>query len=428
MTRKNKNNKATPASKGVKALRAELQKLKLSHKQKPRKNTPFSDAGEHLGGMFGFKDLGKGIGGVIGRILGSGDYMTNFDTVQSNALTSQVPAFGGESTIITHREYLKDVYSADSLDGLSTAFNIEAFRLNPTNDEAFPWLSTIAQNFEEYTILGMVFEFKSMSGMSVASPNTSLGSVILATQYDPTKPAFASKQQMENYFFCQSTVPSNSMLHAVECKSGSAPLRSLYTSGGQNIDPRFVDYGVTYLATVGMPGQKINLGELWVSYKIELKKPRLGVLSFNAGSASKSCRFGADDTTPLGSAYIPNGGPAGTLSVTITPTTITINEVAKGNRFSIQIVWYKSTGGVGFTYPTTIYTNGRTVTSQWQNKTVNLMQVFNTTNPGVAAMSFTAEVTGEDDKMVLTFGTAGVIWDAAFCDVLIVALDPTAVI
>lgn len=275
--RRNKQ-KATPASKGVKALRAELQQLKLSRqpRQRAARNTPFSDAGAHLGGMFGFKDLGKGIGGVIGRILGSGDYMTNFSSVQNNALTSKVPSFGGESTIITHREYLKDVISSPTMIvGGASAFKIDAFRLNPTNDELFPWLATIAQNFEEYSILGMIFEFKSMSGQSVASTNTALGSVILTTQYDPTKPAFTSKQQMENYFFSQSTVPSNSMLHAIECKSGSAPLRSLYTSGGTSIDPRFVDYGTTYLATVGLPAASINLGELWVSYKIELKKPRL---------------------------------------------------------------------------------------------------------------------------------------------------------
>jgi len=148
----------------------------------------------------------------------------------------------------------------------------------------------------------MIFEFKTTSGASVASTNTSLGTVILATQYDPTKPTFVNKQEMENHFFAQSTVPSNSVLHAIECKKGEAPLQRLYISDvtDPTYDPRFSDYGNFSIATVGQPGASVNLGELWVSYKLSLHKPKLNLYAGGVGYSGKSSRSTCTPAAPFG--------------------------------------------------------------------------------------------------------------------------------
>jgi hypothetical protein len=359
--RKNKQKKTMRSKQGMNmaSLKREINKIK----NKPSKPTPFSDVGSHLGNMLGFKDLGRGIGGVIGRIFGSGDYTTNFDTVRGNALaTDQVPAFGGESTIITHREYVKDIISS-SVSGL---FKIEAFRLNPTNDELFPWLSTIAQNYEEYSFLGVVFEFKSMSGHSVASTNTQLGSVFVATQYDPLKPAFTNKIAMENYFFSQSTVPSQSILHAIECKPDSAPIRTLYTSGATTGDKRFEDFGTTYVASQGLPGTNVNMGELWVTYKVALKKPRLSQLAYNAGESMVTLHTEYNTSNPLGQYQSTKYGVLSN-KIGITGTDITIREVAIRNTFLVNLMWSGDgfTTGAGNT-PTLFVTNGVILTNDYR--------------------------------------------------------------
>lgn len=418
MTRKNKiKTKRAPAQKGFTQLKKELEQIKKT--MKPRKaNTPFADVGGHLGNLLGFKDIGSGIGSVIGRIFGSGDYQTNFSSVRHNDLTSPVPAFGGESTIITHREYIKDIVSSSS----AGAFSIETFRINPTNDELFPWLAQIATCFEEYTIHGMVFEFKSMSGQSVASTNTALGSVIVATQYDPTKLAFTSKQQMENYYFAQSTVPSQSVLHAIECKSGSAPLRSLYTSGGAAFDPRFVDYGNTYVASVGLPGTNVNIGELWVSYKIELKKPRLSVYTGFAGASFKSARNNAVTATPLGTTV---DYARGTLNCTVGSNALVINEVAKGNIFSVTFMW-SNPSTVTFTRPTASLTNCLLLPGQFVDDTQDYFDAGATASSARLSATYLFEVTGERDTMTVSL-SGGALPANTVLDIQIIAFDPTAV-
>ena len=128
---------------------------------------------------------------------------------------------------------------------------------------------------------GLVYEYKSMSSDAVMSSGASsaLGTVVFATQYNSLDKPFEDKRTMENYEFANSTKPSVSMLHPVECKRSQTPVDVLYvrteelTSG----DIRMYDLGTFSYATQGMqnaaPGQVI--GELWCSFEIEFFKPKL---------------------------------------------------------------------------------------------------------------------------------------------------------
>lgn len=406
MTKK-KNNKQSRAFKMAKMM-AEVNKIKNARKpSKPRPPpTPFSDVGQHIGSMFGFKDFGRGIGGVIGRILGSGDYTTNFDSVRNNALTSPVPAFGMEDTVITHREYVKDIISSSTPGN----FKIESFRINPVNDELFQWLGPIANCFEEYTIMGMIFEFKTTSGQSVASTNTSLGTVIIATQYDPLKPAFNNKQQMENYFFAQSTVPSQSMLHAIECKEGSAPLKKLYTTttGG---DVRFQDFGSTYVATQGLPGASVNTGELWVSYKIKLSKPRLSLFSGNAGSSTWYQGITVSSANPLGAINFSRGS----LGATIFPTSIFVEGININQVFMISFIWSGS-GPVVPVLPAFTYTH---CTVLFSDASVSTGLTID------CSLTVVVQANSELDSFLITLGSAGTLPTGANnVNVIVTAIEP----
>lgn len=255
-------------------------------KPKTRKGPgPMENLGTALGylggGILGAPGVGSQIGKYAGRavgwITGTGDYITNYGDVSQNACIT--PNFSGSDfTIISRKEYLGDIISG-TLVGSATGFNVQSYPLNPAQTTAFPWLASIASNYEQYDILGMVYEFKSTSG-DATGINTSLGSVIMATQYDPTKPIFQSKLEMEDYFFSTTCKPSSSMLHAIECKNSLSPTSGmLYTRSGSlsGTDLRWTDFGKFSIATQGMPNAGTNLGELWVSYKIKLMKPRLPI-------------------------------------------------------------------------------------------------------------------------------------------------------
>lgn len=228
----------------------------------------------------------------LSSIWGSGDYRTNFGTT--------IPAFPATTTVITHREFLQDITTASN----AGQFKIDSFSLNPGIPTSYPWLSAIANNYEEYEISGMVYEFKTTSGTSVASTNTALGTVILTTQYDPTKAVFTDKQEMENYEFSQSGAPYENILHAVEAKKSLSPVKLLYVRDGSSSisgnDLRWTDFGRFSIATVGMQGSGVNIGELWVSYKIILRKPRLPAGGPNSVDQAKLSRAFTSATNPLG--------------------------------------------------------------------------------------------------------------------------------
>ncbi|ANC51559.1 putative capsid protein [Chamois faeces associated circular DNA virus 1] len=180
------------------------------------------------------------------------------------------PAGDDGGVLIQHREYLCDVISTGS------AFAIQnQITINPGNPACFPWLSTIAQNFTQYKLEGMMFNYVSTSG--ALSTTQALGEIIMAVDYNPAGPNFSSKQQMLNQVFAVSKVPSEDAVCPIECdpkQTGTGDL--LYTRGatipiGQ--DPRFYDCGTFSLATQGQTAG-VTLGELWITYQVQLYKPQ----------------------------------------------------------------------------------------------------------------------------------------------------------
>lgn len=179
----------------------------------------------------------------------------------------------GGSIIISHKEFIGDIITGDT-----NTFSVKSFRLNPGEEGTFPWLAQIACNFQQYRFRGLCFHFKTMSADALNSTNTALGTVMMATQYDTTQEPPTTKQQMENIEFAQSCKPSLSMTHFVECAKSQSTLTELYVNENrlkQVGDPRFYDFGRFHIATGGMQDDEINIGELWVSYEIQLYKPML---------------------------------------------------------------------------------------------------------------------------------------------------------
>lgn len=222
--------------------------------------------GEKAGGWLG--DLA---GSAFSAITGLGAY-----TIKKNSLTTgRPPVFSAKSgengTIeVIHQEYIDDVYG-------SSDFEVQEFDINPGQSNGFPWLSRIAQNFEEYELLGMVFQFRSTSATALNSTNTALGVLMMATNYDVLEPNFASKRELEAYMFSTSTSPSVSCMHPVECDPRENAMSTMYvrTLGvPPGADQRMYDMGRFQIATQGMQASA-NIGEIWVSYHIRLMKPKL---------------------------------------------------------------------------------------------------------------------------------------------------------
>lgn len=201
------------------------------------------------------------------------------------------------AVIMSHREYLGDVYSAT----VAGEFAITKYPLNPGNEDTFPWLNRMAVNFQEYTLLGVLFEYRSMSGDALTNLNTALGSVIMATNYNAAAPDFTSKVEMENTQYAQSIKPSSSVTHPIECSPRqTAVSTTLYVRPSNkeliNEDIRLYDWGNFYIATTGFQGVGVNCGELWVTYQVALRKPLLlAQYGTNAGYMHVYCYNTAND-------------------------------------------------------------------------------------------------------------------------------------
>lgn len=356
-----------------------VKKPAVSKRQKPKKkatssrsrntNSKYAPYARLAGGAIGGAIagpmgafVGQGLGGIAAdtfkAITGIGDYKVVHNSLVNPS--DSVPMFrnGRRATIVEHREYIQDVTTS----GTTGAFNIESFNINPGNAACFPWLAEIAENYEQYRVHGMVFQFKSQSADALNSVNTALGTVVMATQYNMLNPVFTNKQEMENYEFGCSSRPSCDLLHPIECDPKQTAVDGLFSVrlGGDasNGDPRLYDIGRFSIATVGMQGSNVNIGELWCTYVIELLKPRLGSAAdlydrwtITDTPIDTSDYFGSDPTLAVQS-------PNSDFNVVLGFDTITIPPTYTGN-FVVNYVVFGS-GNTGCQNPALNGSNGVT--------------------------------------------------------------------
>lgn len=248
---------------------------------------------------------GAGLGGLMGAITGLGKYEVRENSLMGLGNQAGIDGSMGPPIVsnsrngvrIKHREYIKDIVS-------STAFSLENFFLNPGLHATFPWLSRIAQNFEQYKFHGIIFEFRSTSADALDSTNTALGTVIQGTDYNPAMANFSNKQQMENNEWSVSTKPSNSCIHPIECSAKESQVKLWFVRTGPipvGSDQRLYDLANYQIATSGSQAQA-TIGELWCSYDCEFFKPVLDVgtpeggfgASFTLSDCSATALFGTD--------------------------------------------------------------------------------------------------------------------------------------
>jgi len=306
------------------------------------------------GGALGSSILGS-VGDFLGNITGMGAYKIKTNSLMGD---SGPPAFSGDpgNFVLCHREFIQDIVG-------SVGFSLTSFPLNAGLLQSFPWLSPVAANFEQIRWLGLVFEFKSTCGNAVSSTNNSLGVVVASTNYDVLNPNFVDKQQMESYEYTTSCNPAQSMVHGVECAPSLTPVSTMYirtaTSLPAGADQRFYDLGNFQIATTGMQAA-VTIGELWVSYHVELIKPKLPAVigaSIPIYHARPPGGGNFSLTTGSGGAIYPNG----TWPVQIGSTMNLNASSAGGNTFSIQLFQQ----GNFLIYFTTNSVGNLCISSQW---------------------------------------------------------------
>lgn len=337
--------KRTPATRKAfkDGLNLAMKQLQVQAKKLPKGTFAKygKQAGGYLGGLAGNSAIGAKMGAAMGKaaakISGYGDY-TIHEGVNPTAETLTRVARGikgrglqryhhapgilntkGEMTL-THTEYIGEVLSGTAN---PSGFTSQTYGINAGNFACFPFLSTIANQFQEFDFHKLVFEYRplvSESSSTTSGSLLSMGSVVMATQYDSSVGPYPNKQQMENSDFAISCKPSECMMHPIECSHSHNPLGIFYTSpntsttnsGVSNADIRMQNLGLFQIASVGCPtagGNSVDLGELYCHYSVTLRKPIEGnygsVLSAHytdntaTGNPFTTTPFGANVSTTI---------------------------------------------------------------------------------------------------------------------------------
>ena len=263
--------------------------------------------GLYEGGMMDYApgQRAKGFGSyMLGEGAYEGDTVGNSYVVNNNALIRGggvpdiVPNFGsnedetGAITII-RSEYISDIYCSGYINPGSAGpplvppfptgvvpFSVKRYDINPGLPETFPWLSQIAQNYDEYEIEQLIFSFSTAVSDIGASATGQCGNVLMVGDYNVDSPNFRSKEDLMMYQGAVSTKTTESACCAIECnpkKNAGSPGKFTRTAGLPLNKNKFdYDLGTLNVAVSAAPvayaGQ--SLGELWVSYRVKLRKPK----------------------------------------------------------------------------------------------------------------------------------------------------------
>jgi len=427
---KTKQKQKQPKSKSnqlakIQSLETRMARM-MSVKNRPvkqkRKETPFAStgaiAGKSIGGMFGNASIGQSVGrwlgSGIGSIFGSGDYAGIPPAYNVLTNDSQIPQFSTlrQTNIVCHREYLGDITG-------TAGFNNVSYPLNPGLSQTFPWLSSVAENYQEYRFHGLVFEFRSLitDFVTAGAP----GVVIMSTNYNADAPLFTTKQQMENAEYAVSVKPTVNLIHGVECALGQTILPEKFIRTGAvpaAQDLRLYDLGNFQFATQANPVQ--DLGELWVSYCIEFFKP---ILPGDVGGNTSATHFFKGAVTaaaPLGATLIQTSGQ---LGVTSTNTTLTWTANPQ-QRYLVTCAW--AAASAAFTLPALTFT-GCTGVNIFGNDLVSFTQApanGETATKDMMQVLISATILNPGPISVI-YGGTGVFGIGANVDIIVTEIDNT---
>jgi hypothetical protein len=236
--------------------------------------------------------------------------------------------------VVKHKEYMTNIISSATTLG----FNSYGVTLNPGKISAFPWLSTIAGNFDKYRILSCTIS------LVTNQPTTTAGRIGVGFDYDSTDPLPADRTD----FF--------SLTHHAECAAWDSlefkiPLQGgvRYVNSHTITDSKLIDYGQVIIMTdqIVTTGTAINLGDAIIEYTVELIDPQQAIMSTYLLLGGNSSAFDRMQQV----------GPVIAEIVPTTSTTVVDHELSIGY-YMVVISGYD--GGSGTPTASVVYSTGTT--------------------------------------------------------------------
>lgn len=263
--------------------------------QKKKKNTQMKKPAPKPGRA----RVGRRRKGAVGKFV---QQQTSVGAAYATGQAGKAPRItrGQDFTRVQHRELVTNLSG-------TTAFTVaQSLAINPGLSATFPWLSIMANAFEEYRFNSLKVEYFTRTGTNIP------GSVILAPDYDASDGAPASEQIASSYMdSCEDAPWKDIVCNLPSGRLNRADQNRFVRSGalGANQDIKLYDAATVHLCTVD--GTAVNWGKVWLSYDVTFRIPQLnpaGNPPFGGGVTGGGATTGAN---PLGTVPAVDAGSKG---------------------------------------------------------------------------------------------------------------------
>jgi len=231
---------------------------------------------------------------------------------------------------------------------------------------------------------------------------------------------------MENYEFANSSKPSMSFIHPIECKRSQDSNVHLYVRTDETFtgDQRLYDIGAFQLAVQGMAFTGGVIGELWCTFEVEFFKPKITL-----GSGCNYAHYQLQNTTVTNSLVL---GTQPTAIQLVDSIGITWGTVAGASQlqfplgtvgtFLITLVWYGTSAAL--VAPTVTGTSTVVMGPTFFNNTSQYATVANPTTGTILPLYFMVTVIplGSGVQSFINFNTATLPTVVSYADLQVVEM------
>lgn len=237
---------------------------------------------------------------------------------------------GRGNRCLVFEEYVQDVITSPT----SLAFSVTSFPIQPGISSLFAWLADQAISYQEYRFQSLAFRFETDQSANTA------GKVMYAFDPDAADPLPANKQEMLEFGNKAKSAIWQQFKLPIPLNVALGRERYIRTGNlAANLDIKTYDFGQLFVASSGVVGASINIGELYVEYSIELITPVVqalamaqarGVKITSAVAISKTVPFGTAPTFVGGLNILPNAAGTGLIFNRVGNYIIVVDVVGTG--------------------------------------------------------------------------------------------------
>lgn len=197
--------------------------------------------------------------------------------------TQNKPVFGRSSrgVVMTHKELLGNLITS----GTALAYNTKVYVINAGNSGTFPWLNTLASNFDKYRFTSLKFHLISNQ------PTTTGGRMGIGFDFDSTDVAPADRSEFFSLTRHAECSPWDSVTLLIPVDG-----KDRFVNSHTTTDSKLIDFGQVILmssdvANAGTSLVSTNIADILVEYTVELLEPQQAIYNTMIVSAVNQPSF-----------------------------------------------------------------------------------------------------------------------------------------